>query len=480
MTLKVMEFNIEYGGTQVSFRKVVAAIKAADPDIVGVEEAETNTARLAKEAGYPYYNASMQIVSKYPILEPSGSQGAYAFIVVQPGKAVTLSNVHLPSAPYGPYYAKLGKPAAKIIALEQRVRVPAVAKQLELLPGPVGAGIPAFVVGDFNSPSHLDWVEATVGSRFQIKEPVEWPVSKAMADAGFRDSWREVHPDPVENPGLTWWAARPKVSDWNPGPKNPQDRIDFIYAAGPAKATASVIVGEKGGPEVSIPISPWPSDHRAVVSTFEVTPGALPDMVAVDTWLVTVGNELKVTFHAPGKSGEKIVIVTEGGDPAAGVTSAPTGPAGTTDGTLSFATTGWSPGGYEAVLVGADGAPVARVPFWVQAKGAKVELATDKTTYKPGEPIVVTWKNAPANRWDWLGVYKAAAADPNVDWYLIWQYTGGAMSGSVHGMPAGSFTFAETGHAGSPWPLPPGKYVVYYLLADGYESVAQANFTVAK
>ena len=59
MTLKVMEFNIEYGGTQVSFRKVVAAIKAADPDIVGVEEAETNTARLAKEAGYPYYNASM-------------------------------------------------------------------------------------------------------------------------------------------------------------------------------------------------------------------------------------------------------------------------------------------------------------------------------------------------------------------------------------------------------------------------------------
>lgn len=31
---------------------------------------------------------------------------------------------------------------------------------------------------------------------------------------------------------------------------------------------------------------------------------------------------------------------------------------------------------------------------------------------------------------------------------------------------------------GEPWPLPPGKYKVFYLLADGYRWVAGASFTV--
>ena len=90
-----------------------------------------------------------------------------------------------------------------------------------------------------------------------------------------------------------------------------------------------------------------------------------------------------------------------------------------------------------------------------------------------------SWQNAPANRWDWLGVYKAPA-DPANDYYLIWQYTGGASAGTVHGMPAGTLAMDGTTAEGAPWPLPPGKYQVLYLLADAYESVAQASFTVAK
>ena len=42
----------EYGGTQVSFKKVAESVKKASPDVVGLEEAETNTARLARLAGY--------------------------------------------------------------------------------------------------------------------------------------------------------------------------------------------------------------------------------------------------------------------------------------------------------------------------------------------------------------------------------------------------------------------------------------------
>ena len=482
MQLKVMEFNIEYGGTHVSFTKVAEAVKKAGPDVVGLEEAETNTGRLARLAGYPYYNTGLQVVSKYPILEPSGAQGAYAFIEVQPGNAIALSNVHLPSAPYGPNAIRNGKPAAFVLAMENKVRVPAIQPQLKLLPPLAQSGMSVFITGDFNSPSALDYTQAAVGSRPELKYVLDWPVGRQLLNAGFRDSFREIYPDPVAVPGLTWPSDRPKVSGWNPTAKDPRDRIDQIYAAGPSKTTASAIVGEKGNKTAAIQVSPWPSDHRAVVSTFTLTPAPLPVMVATDKWLYARGERIQVTYHTgPGDDWEvdlETYVKDFGshGDAiqlhqASGTVSFPT--------SGSFATSSGDTK-LRVCLVHDEVDVVAETPVWVKPPGASVELATDKTTYASGEPIAVSWLNAPANRWDWLGVYKASAADPNVDYYLDWQYTSGAYSGSVHGMPAGSYTFDATHHEGSPWPLPPGRYVVYYLLADAYQQVARADFTVTK
>jgi hypothetical protein len=31
---------------------------------------------------------------------------------------------------------------------------------------------------------------------------------------------------------------------------------------------------------------------------------------------------------------------------------------------------------------------------------------------------------------------------------------------------------------GGPWPLPPGRYVVHYLVTDRYRSIGNASFTV--
>ena len=234
-TLKVMVFNIEYGGTQVSFKKVAEALKKASPDVVGLEEAETNTARLARLAGYPYYNAGLQIVSRYPIIEPSGAGGVYAFIEVQPGYVVAISNVHLPSDPYGPNWIRDGKSADQVIALEKRLRLPAIKQQVLVLPKVAAQGIPVFVTGDFNSPSHLDYTQAAVGTRPEVKYVVDWPVSQAMADAGFKDSYRLAHPDPVKDPGLTWWAARPKVPGWNPTAKDPPGPHRLRVHCGPVE-----------------------------------------------------------------------------------------------------------------------------------------------------------------------------------------------------------------------------------------------------
>ena len=64
--------------------------------------------------------------------------------------------------------------------------------------------IPIIMGGDFNSHSHLDWTEATKDMYNHGGAVVNWTVSRMIADAGFKDSFREVNPDPVANIGTTW------------------------------------------------------------------------------------------------------------------------------------------------------------------------------------------------------------------------------------------------------------------------------------
>jgi endonuclease/exonuclease/phosphatase family metal-dependent hydrolase len=465
--LKVGVFNIEYGGTHVSFDKVVHAIRAGGADVVGIEEAFGHAPRLARRLGWPYYSVRMQIVSKYPLIDPPGGNGIYTFVEVAPGQVVAMENVHLPSNPYGPYWAR-SRPRAEVVALERRLRLPAIRPSLSAAKGLLTQGIPVFLTGDFNAPSWRDWTPAMVGARPQIRYPVRWPVSVAVEHAGFRDSYREVYPDPATHPGLTWWAGRPKVHGWNPGPYAPQDRIDFVYAAGASTATASEIIGEPGAPGVDVAIWPWPSDHRSVVSTFTVTPSPPPVMVAVHRRLVAVGDDLNVTFHTPGQGGEEVVVVPAGGDPATdAVASQPTG--GDPDGTLAFPTSTWQPGAYEAVLLDAAGAELSRIPFWVSEPGAVPEISTGKSTYHVGEPIDVSWRDAPGERWDWVGIYRRGA-NPRKASYLLWTYTGASIEGDA--------TLDESAYG--PWPLPAGKYSVYLLRDDGYKLLAGAHFTIGR
>jgi exonuclease III len=478
VALKVMEFNIEYGGTQVSFASVIEAVKKAQPDVIGLEEAETNTGKLAKAAGYPYWSDSSQVISKYPILTPPDAKGNYVFIELAPGRGVALANVHLPSDDPGPQAIRRGAPLEKVLGAEEKYRVPYIQTALQVLPPLAAQGIPVFLVGDFNAPSWRDYTQEVVGTRDYVKYVVEWPVSKAVEAAGFTDSWRAVNPDPLESLGLTWWAGRPKVEGWNPGPNSPQDRIDFIYAAGSAKATAAQLAGEKGGPEVTFGVEPWPSDHRAVLTAFTVTPGQFPVMVASLDPVVTVGEELKVAYVRPTGEGDyRVQVVPAGKEVRFNVAEES---ADSEAGTVTFASTSLRPGDYDVVLTrGIEPDTVlARGTVSVVRPGAKTVLRTDGTAYGPGEPIIVAWKNAPAYRWDWLGVYKKGAADPNVDYYLIWQYTGGAGSGTSAGSVAGTLTMDKDTVEGSPWPLPEGDYVLYYLLADGYKWVARTEFRV--
>jgi hypothetical protein len=329
----------------------------------------------------------------------------------------------------------------------------------------VARGIPVFLVGDFNSPSWRDWTSETVGVLPQIGFPLKWPVSRAVERAGFVDSYRAVHPDPVADPGITWPAARPELPGWNPGKTAPRDRIDLVFAAGEATATDSILVGEPDVPFVDVSVRPWPTDHRGVVSAFTVTPAEMPVLVAAEKRLREVGQDVVVRFHASGTGGERVVIVTPGGDPATdAIEGQPTGPA--TDGMLVFATDGWTAGGYEAVLVD-DATELSRIAFWLKEPGAGPAVTTGKATYDVGEPIDVSWASSRGRRWDWIGIYKRGR-DPHVAWYLVWLYTGATVEGSA----------SLNEDANGPWPLKAGRYSAYLLADDGYKLLARADFEI--
>tara|TARA_B100001059_G_scaffold141787_1_gene141746 strand:- start:2017 stop:4029 length:2013 start_codon:yes stop_codon:yes gene_type:complete len=131
------------------------------------------------------------------------------------------------------------------------------------------ADIPVLVGGDWNTPSHLDWTEDTQRV-YKHRRNLPLPVSLAMQDAGFTDTFREVHPNPVQRPGITW-SPMFRESD---GKVTGFERIDRLYLRNPSQARNGWILKPVSGhvlPEQwednAIPIEnrEFPSDHGALV-----------------------------------------------------------------------------------------------------------------------------------------------------------------------------------------------------------------------
>lgn len=462
LELEVLVYNVEYGGDESTDE----VIRDIDADIVGVLESYNRLPAIARATGYPYYNVGLQILSKYPIHEPSGAEGLYSLIEVQPGSVVAFFNTHLDYVKYGPKLYLEGMPHDRVIASEEEIRTDSMRILIPHMERLGSEGYPVFLTGDFNTPSHEDYTDATVGTREGIEEPIVWPTTKALVDAGMFDTFRAAHPDPVDVPGIT--KDNPDFRQGGFG-----DRIDYVFAGGPVMTIDSRLVGERGGPGVDLAFKPWTSDHRAVLSTVETTPAALPTTMSLARRLLTEGEDLDGYTNAPDHDEVEIVIVPQDEPVTAAVESA-SAPA---RGEVTLATAELAPGGYDVVMSGSDGPEIARNAFWVRSVEDDIELSTDRETYAPGEPIVVLWDDGPANRWDWIGFYEASASDPKQDDYLLWGYTGGHESGALPPQVFGEQTFDE-GSQGRPWPLPPGRYVIHYLLTDQYRSAGSTEITI--
>jgi len=134
------------------------------------------------------------------------------------------------------------------------------------------AGLPVVVTGDFNTPSHRDWTEATAGLRDHVL-PVEWPVTSLRRRPAW---WTCTGPSTLilSQRRVDLAAARPKAGSYNPGRSGrPADRIDMTFASADITAQSAEILGEQSADVTDIVVEPWPTDHRAVVSELRVPLG---------------------------------------------------------------------------------------------------------------------------------------------------------------------------------------------------------------
>jgi endonuclease/exonuclease/phosphatase family metal-dependent hydrolase len=456
MSLSLLVFNVEYGGS----KSTDAVMRDLDADVVGVLESYNRLPEIAQAAGYPYYNVGLQILSKYPILEPAQADGLYSYIEVRPGEAVAMINTHLDYVKDGPNRLANGMPVEEVLASEDEVRTSSVEKLLPSVTTLLEDGWPVFFTGDLNQPSHLDWTAETAAQHGGAG-PVAWPVSQLLMEAGMRDAYRETHPDPVTDPGNTWG----QVADNGGSPR----RIDYAYVGGPVEIQSSELVGEEGADGVDRAYPRWTADHRAVYSELSVTPFPIPPTVALSSRMLTVGDAVTVSYRLPEGITEGVVSVSGEAATSFDLTEE--------SGTFDIGTESMEPGSHQVEMTDAEGEVIAVNEFYVRPEDAQVELATDAPTYGVGDPITVSWTDGPANRWDWIGVYHADADNPHRDDYLVWAYTGGHDAGAIPPSTEGSLVFGRD-HQGRPWPLPAGDYTVHYLLTDQYNSAGSAEFTV--
>ncbi len=273
VTIKVMTWNIWHGGLHghkdqnfekdsINVVNTLKVIQQTNPDILLMQETYCCGMDIAKDAGFNYSwraSSNLSIHSKYPILDTIDVFKAFNSHGVKirvHDKNIVFFNIWLH---YLPDYFNTSKTlsSAELVEGEKPTRYVEIKAILqELTPFIENSDhVPVIIGGDFNSGSHFDWIEST--KHLHHDKIVEWPVSKKMNESGFKDSFREMYPDPLQNPAGTWggFLFENMISD----------RIDYIYYKGKGlQAIRSQII--KDDPSGGF----FNSDHRAVLTEFKL------------------------------------------------------------------------------------------------------------------------------------------------------------------------------------------------------------------
>lgn len=259
--LNLMAWNIWHGGRrhgrEIGPKQVIDFIKETNTDIIMMQETYGSGALIADALGYYFYLAStnISVISKYPIIKTKPVYDAFRCGVTQiqisETQKINLASLWIHYLPAWRSDTRAeGATPEKLILGEGKTRHKEIKEIVKLLDLEINntKNIPFIIGGDFNSPSHKDWVENTKDWHHGLA--IEWPVSKVMQDQGFTDSFREI------NPNLNY--QEPTMTS-----KRLTYRIDYIYYKGKdLKAHASNMYFKYKGI--------WPSDHPAITTSLQL------------------------------------------------------------------------------------------------------------------------------------------------------------------------------------------------------------------
>jgi exonuclease III len=269
--VKIMTWNIWHGGIHgdkasnfsedtANTENILKVLQEEMPDILFMQETYCCGMDIAKQAGYAYSvrgSSNLSIHSKFPIInsiELFRPFNSHAAVIDINGLHLLCVNIWLHYLPDFFEDIKELSPDSLIIG-EGTTRLKEISAILHSVDSLEKAlNMPVIMGGDFNSGSHLDWIESTKEAHYN--KVVEWPVSKSMISRGYTDSFREANPDPTKTLDGTWGFLSEEIIS---------DRIDFIYYKGPGIKTGfSKIV--KDDPADGF----FNSDHRAILSILQI------------------------------------------------------------------------------------------------------------------------------------------------------------------------------------------------------------------
>ncbi len=317
--VRVLQFNVWQEGTVVKngFRAIVIEILRTKADLVAISEVRNykdrdfgeSLAKALREKGETFYSGKSYdsgIISKYPIekyyeLYPcKDDHGSITKAIINvKGRRVAFYSAHLDylNCSYylvrsysGTTWKKLSAPVTDTKELlkdsRKSKRDDAIRAFLKDAAIESEKGCKIIIGGDFNEPSHLDWIEETKNLYGHEGVVINWECTQLLEKAGFSDTYREIYPDPVKNPGFTYPSANKMVPlkklTWAPE-SDERERIDYIFylqregislkdvvIVGPDSTILKSAVHKETGDRFSRPAGIWPSDHKALLAIFQI------------------------------------------------------------------------------------------------------------------------------------------------------------------------------------------------------------------
>ena len=315
----VLQWNIWQEGTMVKggYEAIVNEIVRLKPDFVTLSEVRNyNKTRFCdrivqslKQRGetyYSFYSFDSGVLSRYPITDSvtvfplKDDHGSVYKMKSRIGDVdIAIYTAHLDYLNDAYYNVRgydgstwkeipIPESVSEILQANDRsLRDDAIRNFIKEAKKDIAEGTIVILGGDFNEPSHLDWIRETKDLYAHNGFIVPWTVTLLLDNAGFVDSYRSLYPDVIRYPGFTFPIDNPLVPveklTWAPK-SDERDRIDYIfyYPHPKIQLKKAIIFGPEGciaynkrvanqsKDKFLLPQGVWPTDHKGLLVTFRL------------------------------------------------------------------------------------------------------------------------------------------------------------------------------------------------------------------